>query len=178
MKQQQSGFTLIELIMVIVILGILAATAIPKFADLSNDAHRANVAAAVGALRSAVVIDHSVWQARGSLAGTAILGTAIIIDGVSVGFGSTGFPADNAAPTQAGSVPTMTAATCANAWNAIMNVGGLQAAAAAGAGVDFVTTVASPVCTFTYNVNGAAPAITRSFDYNATTGVVNTIVNP
>ena len=57
--KNQSGFTLIELVMVIVILGILAATALPKFADLSGQAEVAAADGVLGAAESAAAINYS-----------------------------------------------------------------------------------------------------------------------
>ncbi len=59
MSKNQQGFTLIELVMVIVILGILAATAIPKFVDLSDDATQAAVDGMGGNAASAMAINYA-----------------------------------------------------------------------------------------------------------------------
>jgi MSHA pilin protein MshA len=60
MRRQQGGFTLIELVMVIVILGILAATAIPRFFDLTGEAQQAATDGMAGALGSASAINFAV----------------------------------------------------------------------------------------------------------------------
>ncbi len=78
MKYKEAGFTLIELIVVIVILGILSATALPKFMDFGKDARVAVIKGAQGALQGA----NNMVYGKAALAGVtgSTSATAVAID--------------------------------------------------------------------------------------------------
>ncbi|MEO9525086.1 MULTISPECIES: prepilin-type N-terminal cleavage/methylation domain-containing protein [Marinobacter] len=89
--RKDKGFTLIELVMVIVILGILAAFALPRFADFGGDARSASVQALAGAMKSAASIAHADQLSDG-----ATLGTTVTLDGQAITMVN-GYPTANAA---------------------------------------------------------------------------------
>ncbi|MEQ8205747.1 MAG: prepilin-type N-terminal cleavage/methylation domain-containing protein [Woeseia sp.] len=77
------GFTLIELVVVIALLGILAAFAIPRFASLEREARAATVQGLSGSLRSAAAMSHGLFLATGA--------TPVLMEGNSIDMAN-GYP--------------------------------------------------------------------------------------
>jgi MSHA pilin protein MshA len=97
MLRGKKGFTLIELVMVIVILGILAAVAIPRFIDIRGDARQSTAKAVAGAISGAMNILHTQYVLRGTnyvlgTTGGGISTTGILYNANIAGVSVTGAP--------------------------------------------------------------------------------------
>jgi len=116
MKLKQQGFSLIELVIVIVILGLLAATAIPRFLNVTDDAEDASVDGVAGGLATAVSFVRAQWEVDGRRNNNVILdGTSVSLDprfGYPTGTTTTGASNTNA--------KSMTDATCQQVFDSVL----------------------------------------------------------
>ncbi len=110
MKSRQTGFTLIELVMVIVILGVLAAVAIPKFTNLSADANLAAVQSVAGSLAAGAATNYAARSVKNTN-GVAVANCAAAANTLQGGLPTAG---GNYVISDAGSAAGLTAITPGN----------------------------------------------------------------
>ena len=174
-RARQAGFTIIELVVVILLLGILAATALPRFIDVTDDAYDAAYQGILGGFSTGSAMFHAQWVADGQPASGAL---SIAAMGQT---NATGYPI--------GDDGTLDAiADCTALWGNVLQ-GGRPTVFAAGtpgaadaqdildavaAGDDMVADWdSSTTCTYYYATRGGA-ASAPGFAYDTATGEITT----
>lgn len=172
MKREQ-GFTIIELVVVIILLGIMAATALPRFMDVTDEAHDSVVSGVLGGMQSGLALYRAQWVAEGQdPEGTQIA------DFGNLRVNSAGYPygiVDNTADGH----DIANDVDCAAVFNNILQAGApsitavADAASVAGTGTDFATHENAGDCLYYYLAEGnTATTTVDTLSYDSDTGQI------
>lgn len=175
-QRHQTGFTLIELVVVIIVLGILAVVALPKFINVQQDAQIATVKAAGGGFKSAINLARSVWAVKvgsGPKEDLPVFGTA---QSEQVDFNAFGWPAQHYIFGNEASPSLDNVEDCISVWEVLFqntqpSVSRLNVDATE---TDYKASYTNPgKCTYFYRTNDKL-----SISYDSQTGVVITDTDP
>lgn len=170
-RNSEKGFTIIELVVVILLLGILTATALPRFMDITSEAHDAVVDGILGGLNTGVALSRATWFAQGRSGAITGLGNQ------TVNVNTLGYPTGvaNGAPG--------TSTNCMNVYEQLLQAGGrptITTMAIAGAAPatsdleydsDFQAAHSATTCYYIYTAEGqnvSSPVLL----YDTTAGTV------
>ncbi len=160
---RNNGFTLIELVVVIVILGILSTTALPKFINISEDAEKAVFLATGTAFKAGIDQVHIAWLVRGN--GQAVQDFIPISDplaGGDLSVNSSGYPAD----TRGTSLTLNSLNDCLDVWRAVLDASNADVQSNDTSDIQAEYN-GSNKCTYTYNRNTSLTVV-----YDSTNGEV------
>jgi prepilin-type N-terminal cleavage/methylation domain-containing protein len=168
--QKQQGFTLIELVVVIAILAILAAFALPRFAQLSEQAHQASIQGTAGALSAGVALVKAQWVSNGT--------TTADNDGVEgFGDGDVSVNGNGWATSTDGTVGNPNQERCLQIWNGLLQANAPIVAqnsnAAAVPDAEYLATAPGSTCVYTYQPDNQGSTIT----YDTADGSILTDIN-